>query len=303
MIKTSNNPILTSLIEGKTLFALATFAIGTLAATNASAQIISDDFSGVTSGTVINGRTPDLADQPGSVYASRGAQTTGLKGNTSTGNPAPSISGSTGQDAEEIALSGGTYTPPADITVSLDLSPGNVGTGSSGNSDTLNDRGVGLGFYSSAVSSAVYAENGYTGLVLDSNGDLSFYSNLTSGNLSGTGVTGSSAVAYTGGTFNSADFYTLTYTVDTSTGDISDISLSGSTADYSSLITASNGLFTTTNTADVALYGSSATVGGSGSYDNLQVTAATTPEPSTYALLLAGVGALGVCLRLRRRSV
>jgi hypothetical protein len=285
-------------------FLAALVALSAIGMTAASAQtIISDDFANVTNGDPIDGREPDLKDLPGSTYSDIDDS---LYGNTSAGDPAPDVTGKQGLSNEEISLSGGLYVPPSTFTVSLDLSPQDIGSGGNISVDAspVYANGVGLGFFTSNPNvfgpGEGFGASGFTGLVLDSSGDLSFVSELPT-SLAHLGLTGSSQIAYQGATaFNPDDFYKLSYTVDTITGDISDISLSGSTADYSSLETASDGLFTKVNTASVGLYGIGESGGDYGSYDNLLV--AGTPEPGTCALMLGSLGALLAFARLRRHS-
>ena len=72
-----------------------------------------------------------------------------------------------------------------------------------------------------------------------------------------------------GGTFNDNSVYTLRYLVNTATGAISDISLSGSTANYSSLTSSS---FTDPDTFYAAITSSSISAGTGGVVDNFSVS-------------------------------
>jgi len=99
------------------------------------------------------------------------------------------------------------------------------------------------------------------------------------------------AVAY-GGTYNSSNFNSLSCTINRATGAITAISLSGSSADYSSLLGTS--VFTEAATKYGGFH-SSGTLAGLGAIDNFKVD--VIPEPS--AALLSGLGVLAL-LRHRR---
>ena len=177
----------------------------------------------------------------------------------------------------------------------MNLDPfGPTGAGIAG--PASDGRGLALGFYAS-VGSGQYSQNHFTGLVLDGAGNLNLVQDPNDTGFFGAGSTRGTAIPY-GGTFDPMQFYTLSYTVDRSTGRILDISLSGSGADYSPFY--STTLFTPAATVYAGLY-SSSSVGGAvyGAFDNFSVTAV--PEPSTLAMLLglAGFGLLG---GMRRRS-
>jgi hypothetical protein len=105
----------------------------------------------------------------------------------------------------------GTYIKPAQFTIEVDtreLSSENVF--------------ILLGFYQAAPSSGADPLAGFTGFAFHTNGgSLSLIEN---------GVTKNS-VAFTG-TFVPSDFHTLSYTVHTATGAVSDVTLSGSTSAY-----------------------------------------------------------------------
>ena len=90
-------------------------------------------------------------------------------------------------------------------------------------------------------------------------------------------------VAY-GGTFSPNSFYLLSYDVKTATGQISNIALQGSTANYSAF--ESPTLFTDPATPYAGLFTSSAGYGSPvPGFDNFQVSTGTVPEPSAPALL------------------
>lgn len=110
-----------------------------------------------------------------------------------------------------------------------------------------------------------------------------------------------------GAAFSTNNYYTLQYTLDTTTGNLSNISLSGSNANFSALTghsikgtdpqhfadyLAIGGDF---NTADIGSGGS----GINGNVKNLSLSS-TIPEPSAYALL--GLGTVGMVARRRRTA-
>lgn len=175
--------------------------------------------------------------------------------------------------------SAGSYTKPATLAISGDLSPWYAGL--SGTS------GVGLGFYSSSIPlhNGTYTPNpltAFTGLRLMSTGDLVLFEN---------GVAGTS-IAFAGGTFNGSAFTTLSYEINTGTGAISNVQLAGSTATYNYSSTA----FTDAATQYAGFFN----VGGqnsNGALDNFAV-AEVVPEPASLAV----IGMLGGAMLRRRRN-
>lgn len=207
---------------------------------------------------VTGGGSPIASERPSNFFIA-GPQQYGIPGAV----PYLFMNGST----STVSLSGFNT---GQITLSCYVSPQASGGATSLGFSNVSTGSVGYGFY---------------GFNLYNNGDLQLTLN---------GVQ-SSSVAYAGGTFDSsATAYLLSLTVDTSTGALSSVSLSGSTADYSSFLGGTS--FNTTNTANVALTSNIA-----GSYINL--TVASVPEPSTYALLLGGAGMMFYVRRRVRLTV
>jgi hypothetical protein len=129
-----------------------------------------------------------------------------------------------------------------------------------------------LGFYSS-VPTAEYssgADSNFAGLMIDSSGNL--YTDVNG--------TDSAPVAYNG-TYTLGNLYTLTYDLNTITGLLSNISLSGSTADYSALLTLGP---VTANYAGFAVFQNNS--GVNATFFEVS-TPSSVPEPASIGLLLS----------------
>jgi hypothetical protein len=172
--------------------------------------------------------------------------------------------------------SAGSYVKPTHLHVQADIRSG-ITTGT----DTTYGRGVGLGFYDNTYEASTISVpmKGFTGIVLANDGGLYLYKCSSA---YGVG-TASSKVAY-GGTFNTNAYYTLAYDVDTTKGSLSNITLSGSTADYSGLTSSD---FTDAATANLGFFASSEDWGAYGFVDNVALS--SVPEPSTALLLTTGL--------------
>jgi len=202
-------------------FVAAVGLIGAMAVPAQALVVIYDTFT-ATDGTSSQGWTPDVTDLPGGTWAVGGYYSTQIQDNAIYLGP--------DQGATITLASSGTYVKPSVMTISADLKLG-----------TCTTYGMGLGYNSTAMNTSGGSDwNTFTGLQLKGNGSLVFNHNNSL----------STAVAWSGAAFDPNAYYNLTYTIDTTTGALSGIQLQGSSADYSSLITAAGTTnFTTANTA------------------------------------------------------
>jgi hypothetical protein len=257
---------------------VGTLFVGDLSRAASIAPIVSDDFSG-NNGDAIHTRTPNVfpnVDLPGGSWYSVG---TGGGTNNPFGT-VPTINGNTalvtGNGSAFISIqSAGAYAKPTRFMISGDLKPGN----------TVGDvEGVGLGF-----SSANNAFDLNQAISLSISGKLTF-SNVHT--LIGT----YSSANFGGNGFAPTTFYHLSYTVDTSTGGVSGITLSNISGSQS--FSLSTTAFTSAATAYAGIFSNStnpAASSGSGNIDSFEV--AFVPEPASIAVL---VGAATLVLRRRR---
>jgi hypothetical protein len=246
-----------------------------------SATIISDTFTD-TNGTAITSHVPDV-------------NLTGNAWTTSTVNSFVNTSATIQNNAYNTGPfsssaininSNGGYVRPNELTISATLTPNNITT------DGEAYRGVGLGFFSSFSTTQNYFN--FVGVVLDPTGRVSL---IRTDNNYGTTVVAQQA--YTLGTFDAAIPHTLSYSINSSTGAISNISLSdvNGTQNYSFTTT----IFSSANTSLAGFYATQTsphgTAGKSAFVDNFTVSAI--PEPSTYAFI-GGALALGLAVTRRR---
>jgi len=204
-----------------------------------AAEIVFDTFAG-DRGAKVADRTPDKASAPGGKWTAVNNPNVGIRAEIAISNapdeyqfPMMVLDGvHSGTGVVAVPLSSqGAYTKPKKFTISAEF----VGLGSGPR--------PALGFYSAlpvmpatkegeppAKGEAV--DKNFTGLVLTpfgaglDNGTLALYVN---------GKTETS-MKYTG-SFDQTQIHRLSYDVDTATGAISNVSLTGSTSDYSSLKT------------------------------------------------------------------
>ncbi len=235
--------------------------------------IVSDAFTG-TNGAAIAGRTPDTADLPGGVYVA-----------TNGSYPATIQSGSANLSTdlgESVTIaSAGSYVKPTVLTISASLYEGNLTADTPPEATT----GPGLGFYSSQGGGGS-GWNNFTGLFLNPNGNLELVSPQH------IGVAGDAYV----GVWNSAIYHTLSYTVDTVAGAISNVVLDGTS--YSFPATTIFAGASATQYAGFCV--ESTTAGRTGSVENF-VVSGPVPEPSTLLLLATGLlGLLAYAWRKRK---
>lgn len=252
---------------------MATVVVFGLSAFTLQAQIIFDTFDG-TNGALVSAHTPNT-DLPASSYIQNSLNVSWhdaiIQNNTAQLNTDMGVGIS-------ISSSGG-YTKPTNFTISADLNLGTV-TG------TANGRGVGLGFYDTVSNAAPHGIANFLGLALSPSGNLSL---VSADGAQTTTVTSIQSFAYSG-IWNAAISHSLSYDVDTTTGNISNVVL-----DSTSYAFNSTALFTNAKTANAGFVVSSAAA-GLGYVDNFAVV----PEPSAVCFAgLALVLLVGISHRKR----
>jgi hypothetical protein len=259
----------------KVLYSLPAAIVLLLAPFSLRAQnIVSTNFVSGGSNILLDGSNAGLAtNQPG------GNWVWGAGWNWSAPLVFATWNGGTYQNAaylgeEDTALglslaSSGGYSKPSQFTISSDLIL----------SGALSNVRVGLGFWSAMPArvddAGASSFDNFTGLVLEeSTGNIQIYS--------GGAYQGSPVNVL--GSFVEDTAYHLSYTVDTTTGAISNVLFEGnavsgfSSTDFTNSATAFAGAMTGTQSR--------------GYFDTFVVETASVPEPSTYVLALAGLGLL-----------
>ena len=253
--------------------------MGSLGAARA-AVIVSDSFTG-TASTTLNARKPDTTDLPGTAYTST-VQTSGYALSSLTGNG----TAQTGyNDANSLSIASvGSYTKPSLLNLSLRVQIGTLAEDSASSG-----RGIGLGFFTATPVTGAESNRVFTGLNVEPNGTLI----LEVGGVR----TGTAAPAPTG--FSTGTFYTLSYTVNTTTGALSSVLYNG--VDDSSYFSGAVTSLTSVTTNLVGFYGSSATLTTNTGYvDDFAVSSAV-PEPATWMEAAGLLGVAGWTLRHRLR--
>ena len=244
-------------------------------------------------GLSINGRSPDGANLPGSAWTvAQNASAYPMTIDTSVGNPAPSANTNFNDAAGISIASANSYTEPGILTVNADLNMGTI----VGGSLAYNVYGVGLGFWNALPASGGTASSGFTGITMDPYGDLTFINNGTASATAKAAAPGSASVV--GGYITG--FNTLTYSIDTGTGAITQLIFDGTdlTSSFSGLTA-----FTPSVATLAGFYGNSPySVSENGYVDNFSVsTTGAVPEPG--ALGLVAVGAMGLLMLKRRKTM
>ncbi len=237
-------------------------------------------------GTVIPGTTMDIIDTKSAdnVWINRGQGNGNWNLNGSrSGEPRFTIIDNQAKTSANSGIAADWDKSEVNsMQLSVDLKMGSLTGG-----ELDRARGLGLGFYDADFGTDVgEIGRGFSGLVLTPAGQLYFYNNNEDG------LSYSDRVAF-GGSFDKNEWYTLTMNLDFFQEDgklmatLADVSLSGSTADYSDLI---GSVFSTTDL--IGLLSSSANSWDYfGTFDNFSMSKSV-PEPSTWALILIGVVAL-----------
>ncbi|MGC9261623.1 MAG: PEP-CTERM sorting domain-containing protein, partial [Phycisphaerae bacterium] len=208
---------------------------------------------------------------------------------TSVGNPAPSANTNFNDAAGISIASANGYIEPAVLTLSADLNMGTI----VGGSLSYKVYGVGLGFWNALPASGGTASAGFTGITLDPYGDLTFINDGTASTTAKAAAPSSATVV--GGYISG--FNTLTYSINTGTGAITQLTFDGTdlTSDFAGATA-----FTPSVATVAGFYGNNPySVSENGYVDNFSV--ATVPEPA--ALGLMAVGAMGLLLLKRRKTV
>lgn len=293
-------------LRSKKMFGFAAVSAGFAAfGAQAHAQIIEDNFtSGSAYGTAIGKETADSVlglapvpiNEPGGVWQHiTGAWYDGseVTGNTNPTDGHYDLTAATFHNSAASGMSLGSYnTGSLTISVGVYFNNGNGAVGSNG--------AIYLGFSSQLNSASNYGPSPttyFTGLDVTHNFSLQQFVN---------GIAVGTPIAY-GGTYsayepNGTPGTELSYTINTATGAISNVSFGGSTASYN---------FTTPGTWSSA-YTANTEIGGTGdngsntavftSFELSEFTSPSVPEPSTYALLISGALALGAYHHRRRRA-
>jgi len=175
----------------------------------------------------------------------------------------------------------GSYVKPTKIRVSASMFINTI-NGPTTPSDTGMQRGIGLGFYSSA--GGVATANDWRGLLLGTDGRLI----LGQHGVGGSSRAGFLAEIATG--VSTAVPHTVSYQIDTTTGDVSNILLDG--APQTDVTTT---VFNTA-TSRVGFFGSAPTGGTTARFDDFLVESVTGPAQSVTDLYNTGVDNFGVAL-------
>ncbi|WP_289058354.1 carbohydrate-binding protein [uncultured Flavobacterium sp.] len=223
-------------------------------------KVIIEDGFDVGTGSVVTDRTPDISNLPGKNYQiSKEASTNTTATNVITGSTAKLYT----QLAEVINItSTGSYVKPTLINISATFDMGNL----TNNSPIRTGRGIYIGFYNSIPPSNVTNGSAFAnmrGIMINpENGKI----HLWDGNSSTTAVPPQSQ-NYNGTWIGGTQEHTLSYTVNTTTGNISDFILDGITYTWSA-----TSLFNNANTAFAGFGVSSATANTYGNFKNFKVT-------------------------------
>ena len=256
-----------------------------LAAPNAFAQVyIQDTFSGPNANSLV-GQAPDTTNLPGGTW--QGASY--FQSASYTGSNQVAVTGQ--QTAVVIATSGNSFTLATSLTLSAGLE---TGTGDDDNGDPGAFRGIGLGYFSAVPPMNNSAFNNFSGVALDMYGNIDLYVSNYANN-SGSIVANVPWPTAALGAFSQTTMYNLSYNVNTTTGQISGVSLSNGTAidtaDFTSLdSTDTTGVFSAANTAYVGLLQCSAYGDGTSYASNFVFSATTVPGIEWVGSGTAGAG-------------
>lgn len=251
------------------------FAAANAASASAAAVIIyQDSFTG-TNGSAIANRSPDVVNLTGNTWQLQG-NPSNWPGNAIQNNRA-SLNTDIGSSISTQTT--GSYTKPTIFNISVTFNQNNL------TADSLNQRAIGLGFYSQQVTggSGFSGYRWFTGLAVNTSGVVRLITANDQGEPNNVTLFGTQT--YTGVWDTAAD-HTLSYSVNTTTGAIFDVLLDNQSLTFTATP------FTDANTNFAGFYASSSSGSRSGHFDDFVLTAI--PEPSSAALLgfalLGGVG-------------
>jgi hypothetical protein len=204
------------------------------------APLVTDTFTAA-NGTQLVGRAPSESNVPGDVYAGTGDPlwSTLIQGNAAELNADVGVSVSIASTA--------SYTKPLTLTISASLNP-QATTGTQG------FRGVGLGYF--AAPGGGNGFTGFTGLTLNPDGKLTLMENGTEG----------ASVAYVG-TWTANQMHSLSYSIDTRSGKVTNVVLDGQSKSYTTTA------FTGSATTRAGFYVSGAAGGEKGLVDDFALRA------------------------------
>ncbi|HET6251030.1 MAG TPA: PEP-CTERM sorting domain-containing protein [Tepidisphaeraceae bacterium] len=285
----------------KRLAIIAAAGVSLCAAAARAGTILDDTFTysggpGSTTPYVNNasiiGQQPDTANLPGGVYSQSNSAFTSSIDTNGVGQPVPSdLLGP--QNAQYVPLqSNGIYVEPSSLTVSMDIRLGSI----AGTDAPM--RGMALGFDATNSANTPDAGNGINGVLLDTQGNLKLMTSTVNGGLpTTTTLIPYSAASFGGNAFSNNTFYTLQYSVDTTTGAITNLSLFNTTGSESLAAAGIVAALTGSGTNYLAVQSSGNDGNAQGAIDNLMVSSPT-PEPTSIGLL--GLASLGLLIRRRR---
>ena len=234
---------------------------------HADLTIIEDTFTGG-DGTQLESRSPDTANLPLGAWGRINTYwSSSIQGNAFQMGP---------DNGWTIPLdSAGGYARPGKMRISADIKVNNMDNGSG------NGGGVGLGF-NSKLGGGSNPHGSVTALRLDISGKLVFRRG------EGGALGDLASVPWSGPAFDPYQFYNVSYEVDTITGNISNIAVTGgaggSTADYSSLASAAAGYFTGNLVTYAYIWSNSGNGGSTAFLDNFKVERVGNALPPAISL-------------------
>ncbi|MDK3157967.1 PEP-CTERM sorting domain-containing protein [Kamptonema cortianum] len=240
--------------------------------------IIEDGFSGTGN---LNGSTPDTVNLPGGTWTLKTVAGAGIFGNPQRGVMDGSYT--TTSFGADISQALSVNTAQTILTLESEFKLNTV-------SGTGTHWGMGFGFFAN-TNNAGNSFVDFYGLILDSGGNLKVWTNGGLFTAPAASVNITNLIS-----FSTSDYNTVRYTVDTTSGAISDIYINN--ALVSGLNDSYAGFIGNTSFAGIM---TSASFGGDTSYFN-SFSVSAIPEPSTYLMLFAGLVMTFFGLRLHKKN-